>query len=812
MAYYDGETLKEKIDSGPLRIDEALTIAIKVAEGLQEAHEKGIIHRDIKPANIMISDKGQVKIMDFGLAKSIAGSMVTKAGTTLGTIAYMSPEQSQGENVDKRTDIWSLGVMLYNMLTGKLPFKGEYETAIVYSIVNVEPEAITGLRTGIPVELEQYVNKCLAKDQTERYPSAEALIVDLKLMKKDTGRTGSTKITQTIATEPAPGKSKKIEPGTTTIIAITPKKRKIFITAAAIFLLAVLTILGKVFLIGGKAKLVENRVAVAYFENETGDETLDYLERMTADHLAQSIRQMMVVDVAPVIPEEMGAEARKDKGRLNKLSQETGAKIVVSGVIYKQGDNLQFQPQMTDMETGKLLQALSSIAGPAADPKIPLEELRQRVMGALAATFDTWLSRNTELGGNIPRYDAYIEHKEGIDLFMRSRFEAAIERLLKAVELDSMFFCSQLFIGVAYWNLGQRVKSDSIAQVLDRSREQLSSIDRQQLNWLQALHTGNLTRKLRASREIVSLDVAWNYQAGLDAKRVNNLREAEEYFSQVNPDNEYFKNWEHHWFNYGQVLHMLRKYEKELEVALDRRKRFPESRGALTQEIRAHVALGSIEKARELIKLSYTLSGANTPANSMMTIAWELKEHGYPGAAGEFNEMAVEWYRSRPESEREKLRAGLYDALYFSVFMLEEEAIQTPEVEKPDRKLHIRSERESRIEILKQITEADAKENPDNISSKGRLGVLAARLGDRDKAMEIFDGLGNLDRKYMLGLNILWQAAIAANLGEKSRAVTLLQDAFRKGLNYGIWYHRYPIWEPLWDYLEFKEFIRPKGK
>ena len=144
--------------------------------------------------------------------------------------------------------------------------------------------------------------------------------------------------------------------------------------------------------------------------------------------------------------------------------------------------------------------------------------------------------------------------------------------------------------------------------------------------------------------------------------------------------------------------------------------------------------------------------------------------------------------------------------------MLEEEAVTTPEVEKPDRKILLRSERESRIEILKQITKADATENPDNMNSKGRLGVLAARLSDRDKAMEILDWLGNLDRKYMRGSNIAWQAAIAANLGEKSRAVTLLQDAFRKGFVYGIAYHRHPFWEPLWDYPEFKEFIRPKEK
>jgi len=185
MEYIDGQSLKERIESGPLKLKEALGIAIQVAEGLQEAHEKGIVHRDIKSANIMVTSKGQAKIMDFGLAKSAEGIEPDKAGSTMGTAAYMSPEQARGEPVDHRTDIWSLGVVLYEMLTGQLPFRSEYRQAMVYSILNEEPEPMTGLRTVVPMELEQIVNRALAKSLDERYQQINDLRVDLRSIRKE---------------------------------------------------------------------------------------------------------------------------------------------------------------------------------------------------------------------------------------------------------------------------------------------------------------------------------------------------------------------------------------------------------------------------------------------------------------------------------------------------------------------------------------------------------------------------------------------------------------------------------------------------
>ena len=184
MACYDGETLKKKIEGGLLKLEEAIDISLQISEGLSKAHEKDIVHRDLKPANVMLTKDGVVKILDFGLAKLRGQTKLTKLGTTLGTAPYMSPEQARGEEVDNRTDVFSLGVLLYEMLTGQLPFKGDYHEAIIYSIMNEEPEPITGLRTGIPMELEKIVTKCLEKDPSERYQHADELLVDVRRIKK----------------------------------------------------------------------------------------------------------------------------------------------------------------------------------------------------------------------------------------------------------------------------------------------------------------------------------------------------------------------------------------------------------------------------------------------------------------------------------------------------------------------------------------------------------------------------------------------------------------------------------------------------
>jgi serine/threonine protein kinase/Tfp pilus assembly protein PilF len=185
MAYVEGHTVKERVRGGTLTLNDSLDLAIQVGKALHEAHLKGVIHRDIKSANIMVTEKGQAKIMDFGLAQLSGQTKITKTGTTVGTPAYMSPEQARGDTIDPRADIWSLAVVLFEMVTGKLPFKRGSELAVLYAILNEHPPLLSSLSTGIPASLDRIVQKALRKPPTERYYTAAEMAADLEAVRKE---------------------------------------------------------------------------------------------------------------------------------------------------------------------------------------------------------------------------------------------------------------------------------------------------------------------------------------------------------------------------------------------------------------------------------------------------------------------------------------------------------------------------------------------------------------------------------------------------------------------------------------------------
>ncbi len=322
MAYIEGQSLKKKIESDPLELDEALRIATQVAEGLQEAHNRGVVHRDIKSANIMVTEKGLAKIMDFGLARMTGGTLLTTEGMAMGTIAYMSPEQARGEEVDHRTDIWSFGVVLYEMFSGQLPFKGERDQAVVYSILNKKSKPITDLKADIPMSIEQVLGKALEKNPHERYQQIEDLLDDLK------------SISAGIVPEEIKVRLRKAK--------LLKRKRAILYASLAglIIIMAVIALS----LFTGRAEAIDS-IAVLPFENLTGDAGREYFVDGITDEL---IGQLGQISALRVISRQTMMGYRGSNKPLPEIARELNVDALVEGSLQQVGESVRIRVQLID--------------------------------------------------------------------------------------------------------------------------------------------------------------------------------------------------------------------------------------------------------------------------------------------------------------------------------------------------------------------------------------------------------------------------------------------------------------------------------
>jgi len=622
MAYVEGQSLRKKLESGPLELDEALRIALQVAEGLKEAHEKGIVHRDIKSANIMVNEKGQVKIMDFGLARVTGGTLVTQEGMTMGTIAYMSPEQARGEGVDHRTDIWSLGVVLYEMFAGQLPFKGEQDQAVVYSILNKKPRPITDLCAEIPMSIEQVVDKALEKNPDERYQQIDELLDDLK------------SISAGIVPEEIKARLRKAK--------LRRRKRSILYASAAGLVIAMVVIALNLFM-GGRVEAIES-IAVLPFENFTGDAGQEYFVDGATDEL---IGQLAKIGALRVISRTSVMQYKGVDKPLSDIARELNVDAVVEGTVYQAGESVRIRVQLIDVLPEEQNLWADTYDRPMTDVLIMYSEIARTIADKtqvnLTAEEMIHLASANQVNPEV--YDAYLKGQYHWYTLTPTELDIALQYFELALQLDPDNALAQagialVWVGLYQMNIAQRNEAVPLAKAAAEKAVELDSTLAEAHYALALVRTWGEWDWESAETE---------FQQALKLKP--NYSEAQAYYSHylalMGRTDEAIQNMERaleldplyplFYGLYGVVLIYNRRFDDALaaaRTAMEIDRGHPIGRFALSQ---AYIALGMRDEQLALQRQTYA-------PELVEALERGLEEGGYEGAQRAIADVWGSWF------------------------------------------------------------------------------------------------------------------------------------------------------------------------
>jgi serine/threonine protein kinase/Flp pilus assembly protein TadD len=434
MEYVEGESLKGLIRKGDLSTKQILDIGIQIGEGLSKAHQAGIVHRDVKPQNILMDKEGRVKITDFGLAKVRGVPQLTQAGTTFGTLAYMSPEQAKGKDVDRRADIFSFAVVLYEMVTGRLPFQGDSEASIINAVINDIPEPLARYKAAVPEALERIVGKALIKNRDERYQHADDLVADLRHEKR------SMEFAESSKTLILPGRARSRR-----------RLLTILIPASIVAILILLVFLFEPFRFemgpDEEALAEENTLAVMYFENMADREDEARLGEIVADLLITDLSGSQYLNVVSSqrlydILKLLGKEdvRQVDRSVATEVASEARARWMLMGSILQVDPQIVLTVQLVEVESGNVLMS-RRVTGEEDETVFSLvDDLTVAIKQNLELPAQAEAEEDPAVADvTTQSREAYAFLIEGIDYARKLYIEDAKRSYRKALEHDSTF-------------------------------------------------------------------------------------------------------------------------------------------------------------------------------------------------------------------------------------------------------------------------------------------------------------------------------------------------------------------------------------